>query len=239
MSRRATMPCRTRLSLVSHPQSILGTCRTSPSASLYVRKVCTAHRLYPNSTHDVDTNLRRAHTSGAIGLPDSILNLMPLSSRSARGALRHQSCSWPEMLRIMKSSAAMPRGRRLPPGGALRPAPDTADQRSAAREQRGGYRSPHGFEGEGGRLTVHAAYHRVYLKEKVPVEPKSLAQFEGHRAHCTWQAGGVLSTCCELSWSVCTAHGSVVSIHPARVLGPECTTLPACTAMGSNQVGDW
>ena len=117
MSRRATMPCRTRLSLVSHPQSILGTCRTSPSASLYVRKVCTAHRLYPNSTHDVDTNLRRAHTSGAIGLPDSILNLMPLSSRSARGALRHQSCSWPEMLRIMKSSAAMPRGRRLPPGG--------------------------------------------------------------------------------------------------------------------------
>ena len=116
-NRTEQMPCRTRLSLVSHPQSILGTCRTSPSASLYVRKVCAAHSLYPNSTHDVDTNLRRAHTSGAIGRPDSILNLMPLSSRSARGALRHQSCSWPEMLRIMKSSAAMPRGRRLPPGG--------------------------------------------------------------------------------------------------------------------------
>lgn len=78
------------------------------------------------------------------------------------------------------------RGERLDP---LRTPPTRGQQRGNSEEV---IARRTASKGEGGRLTVHAAYHRVYLKEKVPVEPKSLAQFEGHRAHCTWQAGGVL-----------------------------------------------
>ena len=76
---------------------------------------------------------------------------------------------------MMMLSAAAPRGRRPPPRGELLDPLPPADQRSAAKEQGGSFRAPHGLDDERDRLIELAAYHRVKLEEKVPVKPKSVA----------------------------------------------------------------
>jgi hypothetical protein len=76
---------------------------------------------------------------------------------------------------MMMFSAAAPRGRRPPPRGELLDPLPPADQRSAAKEQGGSFRAPHGLDDERDRLIELAAYHRVKLESKVPAKPKSVA----------------------------------------------------------------
>ena len=131
---------------------------------------------HPNSTYD-------AHT-----VPETIAHERPPRrqppSRSHAGSLRDaleadcgtsRSCSRPGELRMMMFSAAAPRGRRPPPRGELLDPLPPADQRSAAKEQGGSFRAPHGLDDERDRLIELAAYRRVKLESKVPAKPKSVA----------------------------------------------------------------
>ena len=153
-------------------RSIHGACRTPSSASSRVRNVWTANRTRTRPmTHT--RSLRRSHTSdrpGAISVPCcSLRDALEVDCGTSR------SCSRPGELRMMMFSAAAPRGRRPPPRGELLDPLPPADQRSAAKEQEGSFRAPHGLDDERDRLIELAAYHRVKLEEKVPVKPKSVA----------------------------------------------------------------
>ena len=76
---------------------------------------------------------------------------------------------------MMMLSAAAPLGRRPPPRGELLDPLPPADQWSAAKEQEGSFRAPHGLDDERGRSTELAAYHHEHLEEKVPAKPESVA----------------------------------------------------------------
>jgi hypothetical protein len=122
---------------------------------------------HPNSTYDAHTV---PETIAHERPPRRHLGPMLLSSRRTRGGLRH----------IQKLFAAGGvedddvLGGPPPRGELLDPLPP-ADQRSAAKEQGGSFRAPHGLDDERDRLIELAAYHRVKLESKVPAKPKSVA----------------------------------------------------------------